>query len=297
MLIHNGFKIRNLRKMNGKVDGVLLDIFIMNEWITIGSIDVCPTCNELTPMTKVLEKSRHFIIGGDFNSRDPAFKHVSANTLGGLLLSWATNIGGIILNPISPTCFQSVDGSFIDKFIIDSNTPVTYSAINNITSFSDHNGITMTIHCPATDLNITNGFILRQFDKANTVRMNRYLESELGKLMMPLKFNLLPGALETLATNVNEILSTTVDRLVPTTFIPMNGISLSRHTRTAIREYHRKQRRAHRLRTFGAWLPDILMIRNEIRLLRTMVQNAFRSDLSNHYRDQLRATVNMNDAY
>lgn len=59
MMIHDGIKIRNLRTITGKIDGVFVDIFLGIEWITIGSVYVSPTCNDITPLTRLLSNCNH----------------------------------------------------------------------------------------------------------------------------------------------------------------------------------------------------------------------------------------------
>lgn len=297
MLIHCGLKVRNLRTITGSVDGVFTDICMNNTWITFGSVYVSPTCNDLGPLVNLLAGCQHFLVGGDFNARDPSFGDVSANSLGRLLLNWAINDCCIIANPIAPTCFHSMDGSFIDKFIFDGNMPCTYSAVQSVPSFSDHCGILLTIHCPAIDLTIRNGFQLRQFHKVNAVRMNRFLEERLNELLIPTEFNLMHGDLESLAASVNDILVCAANRFIPTVFIRSGGVILSGHTRAAIRACHSKQRKLHRLHQMGAWLPEILAMRGEIKLLRGMVFNAVSHDLGEHYRRRMSDTTSMRDAY
>lgn len=85
LMVQCGLKVRNLRTLVGSIDAALVDVLIGNTWITFGSIYIHPTCCELSPLTTLLSNCQHFIIGGDFNARDPAFGDVSANNLGKLL--------------------------------------------------------------------------------------------------------------------------------------------------------------------------------------------------------------------
>lgn len=297
LLVHCGMKIRNLRTIMGTIDGVFVDIFVNDCWITFGSVYVNPMCTDLGQLSGLLTGTNHFVIGSDFNARDPSFGDVSANGLGRLMANWAAFDCCTIVNSPSPTCYRSVSGSFIDKFVLDANPMFSFSAVSTIQSFSDHSGISLTIHCPTFDLSIRNGFLLKQYDKVNVVRMNRFLEREFDALEIPTDTNLPPGDLETMAEMTNDILTRTIDRFVPTTFIRSNGVLLSGTTRAALRTYHSRQRRLHRCVRNGAWLPEVNRIRGEVQMLRQMVLNGVGHDLGNHYRNNMANTTSMRDAY
>lgn len=297
LLTHSSLKIRNFRTIGGLLDGVFVDALVGNEWITFGSIYVGPTCPNIDALAGLAAKCRHFVFGGDYNARDPAFGDMSANTLGRHLLNWSANIGCAILNPSSPTCFHAVEGTHIDKFVVNSDMPFSFSSIENVSSFSDHSGIVLVIHCPAVNLTIRNGFMLKQYEKINTTRMNAYLERRLGELEIPANTNLLPGDLEEIALRINDILLGAANTFVPTNFIRAGGVILSQQTRALAKRYHREQRKLHRQINIGAWRPDINHTRREIGLLRQMMLNAVGNDLGNHYRDRMADTTSMRNAH
>lgn len=297
LLVHNSIKIRNLRTIGGIIDGVFVDILISGNWATVGSVYVGPTCGDLSPLTTLINKCEHFMIGGDFNARDTIFRDASSNYIGRLLINWAVASGCRIINPSSPTCYHSTDGTHIDKFITDVNFPQSYSSINNLSSFSDHNGIAITIHCNAQTVNAKNGFTLKQYGRVNTTRLNRHLERKFAELDIPTDANMLPGDLEILSTRINDILMNAAINFVPTRTIRAGGIILSGQSRALLGKYHNSQRRLRRQINMGAWMPGIMTTRNEIGLLRQMSLQSVGRDLSDHYRDKMANTTSMRDAY
>lgn len=295
MLVHDGFRVRNFRRLSGIIDGVFVDILIGGFWVTLGSVYVHPRCTSLDSLSSILDTCQHFIIGGDFNARDPSFGDTQANFIGGLLIGMAGASCYDILSPLAPSCYRSTAGSFIDKFLLDANFPFTFSPVYNISSFSDHDAVTISLHCPATDLSLRNGFFVRQFALTDSRRLNRFLESELGALALPTDRNLECGELEVLATLTDDILSRAVERFVPMTFVRANGILLSGTARAAIRGYHSAQRRLRSSRHLRD--RDLARIRTEVGLLRQMVVNAVSSDLGDHYRNSMAGVTSMRDAY
>lgn len=297
MLIHCGLKIRNLCRLSGMIDAVFVDVFLGNTWISIGSVYVHPRCADLEPLADLLAARGHFFFGGDLNARDPVFGDVSANHLGSLLLRVADDCGYNLLSPSLPTCFHSPTGSFIDKFVTDGAPLFTFSPVDTIPSFSDHSAISMSLHCPVTDLTIGNGFTLKQFGLTNVSRLNRFLERELDALHLPTDGNLPIGDLEQLASRVSDVLSRAVDRFVPTTTVRANGVLLSFSTLAILRGYHSAQRRLYRNIRRGTWLPSLNAIRTEVRLLRQMTLNAIGHDLGRHYRAAMANTTSTRRAH
>lgn len=164
LLVHHGLRVRNLHQFSGLIDGIFLDIFINGSWIPTGSVYIHQACGDLGQLINYIGSRGQFLIGGDLNARHDSFG---------------------ILSPPFPTCFHSANGSFIDKFIVCLQPSFTFSNIEVLSSFSDHAGISISIHCPALDLNVRNGFVLKQYNFFNTPKMNAFLERELDALNMP----------------------------------------------------------------------------------------------------------------
>lgn len=163
LLMHAKLKVRHPRIVTGLVDCVMFDVLLSGEWITVGSIYIHPCSNDLSVLTGVAAANTHLLFGGDYNARDPAFGDVTGNRMGGLLTGAASTAELNVHSPLSPTCFRSAHGSFIDKFVTNSTFPFAVSSVKVLPSFSDHGGIGMSVHCPSLDLVVRNGFLLKQF--------------------------------------------------------------------------------------------------------------------------------------
>lgn len=297
IMVHGGFRIRNLFRVSGMIDAVFVDVCVGDEWISFGSVYVHPNCADLDPLALALAARHQFVIGGDLNARDPSFGDGANNRLGGLLIELTTDKGYNLFSPPLPTCFHAPDGSYIDKFMADATPPYPFSPIETIPSFSDHFAISMTVHCPSLDLTVKSGFKLRQFNLVNVTRMNRFLEEELDALRIPTDADLPHGDLERISGQVSDIFSRAVDRFVPSTVVRTNGILLSFATLSVLRRYHSAQRRLHRNIRRGTWSPTLDSIRVEIRLLRQMALNSIGCDLGHHYQNAMANTVSTRHAH
>lgn len=297
LLVHSGLRVRNLRRVSGMIDGVFLDVCLGGGWITVGSVYVHPVCSDIGWLRGFLSSRTEFLVGGDLNARHHSFGDASSNFIGVALAQFSDDTGVGILSPPVPTCFHSASGSFIDKFLVSPRPNFAFSGIDVLTSFSDHAGISISVHCPTFDLSVRNGFVLKQYNFANVSRMNGFLERELAALNMPTGSGLMGDDLELLAARIGEIFSRAADRFVPSTFVRTNGILLSRGTVAVLRKYHSSQRRLFRGMRNGSCLPTINAIRVEVRLLRQMMLDAIRCDLNSHYRSTMANTISTRHAH
>lgn len=288
LMIHNDFRVRNVVNFSGSIDAVFADVFLGDEWITIGSVYVHPKCSDLSVFENFLLTRNHIDIGGDFNARHLSFGDHAPNCIGNLLYNFS---------PATPTCFHSALGSYIDKFLVDASPAFPFSAIDVVPSFSDHAGICMTICCPAFVVSDRNGFSVKQYEFANVSGINRFVESELMGPNIPTDSGLLDGDLEILAERIGEIFSSATNQFVPSNFVRANGIPLSSGTMKLVRRAHTAQRKLHRNLRNGTWLPATNAIRNEVTLLRKMMIDSIRMDLSNHYRNTMANTISTRHAY
>lgn len=100
-----------------------------------------------------------------------------------------------------------------------------------------------------------------------------------------------------LAGRVGDLLARAAERYVPTTFVRLNGILLSRRTVAILRKYHSSQRRLFRNIRGGIHLPIVNAIRVEVGLLRQMMIRSVGSDLSSHYRSTMADTISTRHAH
>lgn len=247
LMVHCGLRVRNVHRMSGPIDAVFADVFIDGGWVTIGSVYNHPDCSNTDDLERFLFSRDQFLIGGDLNARHTDYGDASSNYIGTLLTQLSNNSGIAVLSPPIPTCFHSVGGSYIDKFLTNPMPRFSYSLIGVLTSFSDHSGISISIHCPTFDLQIRNGFSIKQYNCTNFPKMIRFLQAELGAPDMPTKSNLAVGDLEFLARRIGEILSRATDKYVPTTFVRTSLIQNDRrfaplpfHTTPTLSRYPRQ---------------------------------------------------------
>lgn len=297
LLVHNGLRTRNFRTCVGIVDAVLIDILVSGSWTTFGSVYIHPLANGFDQLTRIIDFNLPLVLGGDFNARNTVFGDVSDNRLGSQLINLAIDENWTIKSSTSPTCYRMPEGSYIDKFVVGSNLCCATSAVGSLPSFSDHWAIAMSLFCSTFDLNVRNGFELRQYGLTNVVGLNRFIERELDELGIPVAGNLAGGDLERLAVKMGEIFSEAADRFVPRKFVGSYGVILSAATRTIINKNRTLQRKYWRARSTGLWRPGLLAIGTEVKLTRQMMENAIARDLSDHYRRTLAETERMGDLY
>lgn len=297
IMVHDGLRVRNVKRIVGHIDGIVLEVYLGQSWTTFGSIYIHPGCPNMAWIEGLLSASEQFLVGGDLNARHSSFGDVSNNSVGIWLDHFRTGSGVNVLSPTVPTCFHSAHGSFIDKFIAAPRLNCSYSAVAALPSFSDHSGIGITLHCPAFDLQIRNGFELRQFNFVSPVKLNRHLERELAALVIPTDRDLLDGDLEHLATRIESIFSAAVEKLVPVTFVHTNGILLSFRSIALLRRCHSLQRKLHRNLGRGTILPSIAAIRRDCAMVRRMTLDSIGGDLNDHYRNAMANTDSMRRAH
>lgn len=297
LMVHNGLRTRNFRTCVGNIDAVLIDILVAGTWTTFGSVYMHPLANGFDQLTRIIDFNMPLVLGGDFNARNILFGDVSDNRLGLQLIDLATDENWTIKSSTSPTCYRMPEGSFIDKFVVGGILNCTTSAVSSLPSFSDHCAIAMSLFCGTFDLDVKNGFELRQYGLANVVGMNRFIERELDELEMPVAGNLAGDDLEHLAGRMGEIFGEAAERFVPRKFVRSYGVILSATTRTIIDKNRSLQRKYWRARSAGLWRPGLLAIGTEVRLTRQMMENAIARDLGDHYRRTLAETEKMGDMY
>lgn len=146
IFVRHGIPIRNISIGTGIINFTSVEIRLNGMWLRIYSVYATQHCNNIfehfSTLFNVNFNSSFF--GGDFNARHSTFGDSSDNSYGIQLLNCKNLLNLNLINPISPTCFHSPSGSFIDKFI-SINFTFPLSSISNLPSFSDHSGISISI--------------------------------------------------------------------------------------------------------------------------------------------------------
>lgn len=297
VLVHHRFKTRNVRSIIGDIDAILLDVFVENQWITIGSVYVHPTTTVFDGLVRLFPTNMPMLLGGDWNARHIDCGDVSTNRLGEMLLQLSIDENLSLHSSIEPTCFRMPEGSFLDKFLTNDRFRIATSIVSALPSFSDHCGIMITLHCNSFALNVRNGFTLRQFGLTNVVGMNRFIEERIRRLEIPSNLDLEDGDLEFIAQEISTIFGEAASTFVPEKFIKTNGIILSSGTLSLVRRTHSLQRKLWRNRTAGLRSRVCEQIKVELNLVRQMMLNAISHELNQHYRRTLSETRKMSDAY
>lgn len=298
LLIRNQFKIRNLRTHNnGGVELISVEVQVGNDWFTVASVYVHPANIEFEALLRIFHQSNHFIYGGDFNARHTSFGDITCNTIGLHLREIQDVTNAMIISPTIPTCFHSRSGSFIDKFIFNREFPLTFSNIENLPSFSDHNGILISIQFNSSVNLISNNFYIKKYNYTNPNRFNGFIERQINSIDIPTNSNLHLDELERVCERFGNILNQAIDQFVPTEIVKANGIILSFSTIKILKHHHSLQRKLHRNIRGGSNHCSIASIRRDISLSRTMLHNAIAFDLNNYYRNVLANTNTTRDAF
>lgn len=297
LLAHNGLRVRNVKRIVGAIDAVLVDITLGNEVVTIGSVYIHPTCNDISELTGILEDRKRTLIGGDLNARHPLFGDMASNRIGELISTQWVDCGFIVHSPPSPTCYRTATGSYIDKFVSNADFPYTLSGVRVLISFSDHSGISIDCHAPGLDLNVHSGFELRQFNFVSPTKLNNFLERELGRLEMPANESIAVEQLEGLAGDFGDIFARATVKFAPIINIRTNGILLSFRSIALRKRLRTAQRKLHRNGMNGTAADIISRISKEVSALKQMFVNSVGFDLNTHYRSAMANTNSMRDTH
>lgn len=239
-------------------------------------------------------KNPNTFFGCDTNSRHPFFGDISANLYGNILFNLTNTTGLRIFNSNTPTCMKSNYGSFIDKFLSNSNiSPSTI--VTSIPSFSDHFGIVCKIPLNVPDTS-TNHTRLKLFNRANIPAMNSHILRKLKQLMIPHDRNVSSEECESIAINLNMIFKTAVDKYVPTTQHTQHRVLLSSTTRAL---QHKSKELQRKIFSLGPLPPERLVktLRIQTNLLKKMILNNVRHETGKFFQNTFDSIESIRDAY
>lgn len=299
IIIKNNIPIRKFKTKSGNIEYSSVEAQIQNEWIKIFSYYINTngkaSQSVFNKALKITGQLLH-VFAGDSNSRHEMFGDISRNVNGIKLAACAENPGIKILNPTSPSCYRSPNGSYIDKFIIGNIRSTAISNVSVLPSFSDHFGISISINMTLT-AETRNGFTIRRFNFTQINPMNKFIERKTKQLVIPLNDSLENGDLETITTDFKKILEDSVKKYVPLAKIKTNKIMLSTQSLALQRESKKLQRKIHRLNPGLANAVLLSELRTKLSHCKKMVLGSIRSDIAKYYANMLTDTQNPRDAF
>lgn len=297
ILLNQFVKTRNVKKYSGLIEAISIEAFIDNQWITLISIYIPPprsnsTALNVTHFTNIFNTGFPVIAGGDLNARHVNHGDISNNHCGITLHSFIQNSEFSLISPLSPTCFRSEHGSFIDHFIVSRDFLPLHFSVTTHSSFSDHLAIQIEHSFP--NPNATRQCrTFRAFNFTNVGKMNSFLNRSLNQLSIPTNANLSHSQLEDIANRFQSIFVETVERYVPVISIPTGIIFLSSQTKSINRE----RRRIGNILCKKRFTPELPMLRGKLRLLNSIFMASLKTDLCNAYRNILLDTKHNKNVY
>lgn len=280
ILIRNCFSIRNPRSFNNLIQAISVDVLINNTWRNFSSVYISPGMNiTYDKMLLFFKKHGKSFIGGDTNARNRHFGDESDNHYGILLKRVADKLNIKLMNPSSPTCFRSCNGSFIVKFI-NTFDNINHGVVTVVPSFSDHFGI-------ITKLYVENNFKTDSmkrydFDHANMEGFNKFLEKHSNEIVLPITSNLKDVELEAVISKYQGFLESAVKKFVPVANVNNKSrVILSSHTRALQRGCKNIQRKLIRNMNSPFQLKKFWIL--QIKNLKIMIRNSISYDTSKFF--------------
>lgn len=295
LFVDSNVPIRNLKITRTGVHNTSIECKIGGTWSRFSSFYFPINKLHADEIRDFFHNNNNTFFGGDSNARHVEFGDDSSNIYGQILLDIAKNTDLQIFNSSSPTCFRALNGSFIDKFISNSNL-IPCGEVRSFATFSDHFAI--QCYLPLAPANKPDGGgTCRLFNKAPIGQMNSAIEVNLKRQVMPLRSNILNGDCEQLAKNFNEAFASAVKKFVPCvdqkTKILLNAEGLA-----VQRALKQRQRRLYRLGG-GFRLPpgSISQINTEIKLLKGMLLAIVGSQTNKFFMDAYGSIKSNMDAF
>lgn len=198
-----------------------------------------------------------------------------------------------MINPSFPTCFRSVNGSFIDKFI-DLSSGIMVGNITNIPSFSDHSAILIeALYNTAPATKPDRRF---DFDHADMVGFNKYVERHTKQIVVPLFKNIDIKSVDTITGEYNTIIQNALSKFIPLARTNTDSrIILSSQTRALQKQCKNRQRKL--FRNANAPLHVRLTLVNQITGLRIMIRNSCNNDTSKFFSNTFSNISSTTDAF
>lgn len=291
IVIHQCIATRNIKLFSQGIEAVSVEAFLNNNWVQLVSCYIPPTVNPDTCVTSAFStflNNNVCLIGGDFNAKDLSFGDQYTNTLGMWLLEFVFLNQFNIVNPDSPTCYRSAHGSYIDKFL--TRNMISQLSCSVLPSFSDHHQIyTQPVF---TSNNVASSIEnIKLFSWTSVSKFNKFILNEFNNLDVPINRNVSVSDIDHYVNTINNIFSEAINRYVPSAPRDRNKIKLSATT-LAIRQNYKSRLRHYRRNPF---LPAsvIAKLSYELRLVKKLLLENIKLDISNYYKNILANTNNV----
>lgn len=295
IMINEMIKFRNFHSFCSTIEYTKIEVFLNGQWICLVSIYIPPRSANFsyTEFENIFNTTLPIICGGDFNARMLAAGDYSNNSIGIQIHHFLENNDFLPLFPPSPTCYRSIEGSFIDFFITSNSLNLHQSLIEVIPTFSDHSAIKLHTVFTATHTSINNNITIYSYSYANISSMNLFLEYKLKNLNISTNHNHSNGVLESIANSINDIFIEAIEKFVPTHGIPIGKILLSSRSlslKSQCKNLHRKLIR-------NRFSQNTNQLKKQLSLLRNMFLNSIKSDISNYYKNFISKTCWNSEVY
>lgn len=294
IVIRNNIPIRNLRITRDPVHSTTIECRLSGTWHRFSSIYFPHGVLDSQSIGKFFDDNPNTFFGGDVNARHTSFGDRSDNPYGIILRSLADSTDIRVFTSASPTCFRSVGGSFIDKFL--SNSSISPDGlVSTIPSFSDHSAIRCSVALTVPNMDTLRPR-LRLFNKANPLHVNAFVRRGLSGLALPLESNLREGDCEGAAVSIGGIFDSAVRKFVPTTAHSQHRVLFSAATLALQRESKRLQRK---LFSLGPLAParQVAPLVLRLRLLRGMILNSVRHETGKFFSNIFNSISDSREAY
>lgn len=280
ILLCEGIKFRNFKVYSNNFEASSVDVFLNGKWMRLISMYIPPrsrlSVSDFRPLFNV---EIPVILGGDLNARHVSFGDISSNQIGMILHDFLSESGIIRMGTNIPT-YGNI--SFIDAFLISPNLCSSDSLVSTIpNTLSDHLAIQISIK-----LHSESEFRSREllaFNFTEVDRLNRYIETEFGDLIIPTNRSVSDEHLETISKSIENIFKNAIDKFVPRTKLPSNLICLSKHSLLLNKAYRNSSRKFYR----NKFSPFADVLKDEMKHFRTMLRNSIRFDINNYFRNGL----------
>lgn len=282
---------RGFKTFNQGLEAVSVEALLNDVWVQLVSCYIPPTVKPDSSTTSSFASflnNNLCLLGGDWNAKDLSFGDSYGNITGRWLVDFGFMHRFRIINPISPTCHHSINGSFIDKFL--SRNILTQLTCSVIPSFSDHFQIcTQPVFTVSDVVSEVGG--MKCFSWTKITKFNKFVLKEVTNLGLPINRNVSTTEIEGHICKVNAIFNEAIDRYVPTTKTNHDKIKLS-STTLAIKQVYRSKLRHFKRNPF---LPNsaIVKLKSELNLIKKLMLENIKIDISNFYNNILVDTNNV----
>lgn len=286
LIFKKTIKFRNVKKnnINSTIGFVSAELFVGGKWLRFISTYFEKSINEID-LKKITNSKLPFLIGGDMNARHVFTGDISSNYNGIKLKKIVENLNLNWIFTDGPTCFRSVDGSKIDHFILSNNFPFIFSDVDRTDSFSDHFGITISLHI--NELPSNSKLTVKLFNRTNIGGLNKYIESEFGKLCLVSNAYISNTQIDVIIDKIGNIFVEAIKKFVPTIEIRANSIILSKQTMTIRGQFHKISKKIFKNKIIDGGSIVFRDLLNEYRHLKTCYINSLSHDINLHYKNLL----------